>query len=99
MSVLAHIAGAHAPVMDDYDFEDNRVFDRRGELKDSRSVLRLRTDRKGNRLTFKYVMGTGLKVSYAKTRITIENSVLEVKEDISGKVKFYLDENNRITYR
>ncbi len=39
------------------------------------------------------------KTVYAGTRITIENSVLEIKEDISGKVKFYLDENNRITYR
>ena len=39
------------------------------------------------------------KIVYAGTRIKIRDSVLDVKEDISGKVIFYLDENNQVTYR
>ncbi|MGD9162099.1 MAG: FapA family protein [Desulfobacteraceae bacterium] len=39
------------------------------------------------------------KIVYAGTMIRIRESVLDVKEDISGKVKFYLDENNQVIYR
>ncbi len=39
------------------------------------------------------------KMVYAGTRITIQESVFEVKDDILGKVKFYLDENNQVTYK
>ena len=39
------------------------------------------------------------KMVYAGTRITIKRFVFEVKEDILGKVIFYLDENNQVTYK
>ena len=39
------------------------------------------------------------KIVYTGTRIKIEESVFDVKEDITGNVKFYLDENNQVTYR
>ncbi len=39
------------------------------------------------------------KIVYAGTRVKIKESVLEVKEDIPGKVKFYLDDNNQVAYK
>ena len=39
------------------------------------------------------------KIVYAGTIITIKESLFEVKEDIPGKVKFYLDDNNQATYK
>jgi adenylate cyclase class 2 len=71
----------------DYDFEDNRVFDRRGELKDSRSVLRLRTDRKGNRLTFK---GPPSFEQGVKVRLELESRVEEAEQvaAILGRLGF-----------
>ena len=39
------------------------------------------------------------KMVYAGTSITIEEAVFEVKEDIPGKVKFYLNEDNHVTYK
>lgn len=37
------------------------------------------------------------KIVYAGTSITINESVFDVKEDILGRVKFYLDDSNRVT--
>ena len=39
------------------------------------------------------------KIIYAGTRIKIKESVLEVKEDIPGKIRFYLDDNNQVAYK
>ena len=38
------------------------------------------------------------KIVYAGTQITIEKSIFDVEEDITGKVKFYIDEKNEVTF-
>ena len=39
------------------------------------------------------------KIVYAGTVIRIEDAVLEIKEDIPGKVKFFLNNENKVIYK